>query len=265
MSDAPKQPAAYKVGYRRPPAEHRFKKGVSGNPSGRPRAEAPKPTNPGYAELDDILLAEALRPVTVRENDEIVEMPMIQAVLRSLGVQAVKGHHRSQLALANMVKAVQSARYQDRVNLFKSAVEYKDSWKEAFEEADRKGEPRPEPVPHPDEIILNSNDLTVKFNGPIGPDDKAHWDMMLQRKADALEEIAFYEAKLKRPGKYTSVYEQELKYERRLVEIISATIPDAETRRRPGFDLVRWRDQQPVFQEMQRDRRAKRRRGSAKT
>ena len=35
---------SYVVGYGKPPAEYRFKKGQSGNPRGRPRkAKAPKP------------------------------------------------------------------------------------------------------------------------------------------------------------------------------------------------------------------------------
>ena len=35
MTDTKSGPPSYKVGYSQPPVEHRFRKGVSGNPKGR--------------------------------------------------------------------------------------------------------------------------------------------------------------------------------------------------------------------------------------
>ena len=35
MTDTKSEPPSYKVGYSQPPVEHRFRKGVSGNPKGR--------------------------------------------------------------------------------------------------------------------------------------------------------------------------------------------------------------------------------------
>ncbi len=239
------------VGYKRPPTQHQFKKGVSGNPKGRPpKDQRPPVRTAAHAELDDILLKEALRPITVRENDEIIEMPMIQAVLRSLGVAAVKGHHRSQLALANMVKTVQAARYEDRKQLFQSAVEYKDSWREGFEDADRRGVPRPEPVPHPDEVVLDMNTMEVRFNGPSTDGEKAEWDHMFNLKADSLEEIAWCQRKLKRPGRSKEFYEGQLQHAQKLVKLVDTVFPDESTRRQPGFDLQKWRERRPGYHEL---------------
>lgn len=246
----PANDAGHQVGYKRPPPQHQFKKGVSGNPSGRPRKADRTPSEgQAHAELDDILLKEALRPITLRENDQVIEIPMIQAVFRSLGVAAVKGHHRSQLALANMVKQVQAARYEDRKQLFQSAIEYKAHWREIFEDCDRRGVPRPEPVPHPDELILDMNTMGVKFNGPSTDDEKAEWDHLLKRKADALEEIAYYKAKLKRPGRFKEMYEQEIDHEQKYVKLVDTIIPDEATRRRPGFDIQQWRRSRPGYEE----------------
>ena len=243
-----KPPSRSLAGYRKPPEQHRFKKGASGNPRGRPRKTEPtKSAGASHTQLEDILLTEALRPIQIRENDKVTEVPMIQAVIRSMGVAAVKGSHRSQTTLASMVQAVQAKRYEDLKTLFQSAIEYKDSWQREFDECDRRGIPRPEPVPHPHEIVLNSTTMEVRFNGPISPDDKAEWDQLADRRKVSLEEIAEFRRLLKRPSKFAQFYEEDLAREQSLADMIGGIIPDEATRRRPGFDLQRWRAEKGVL------------------
>jgi hypothetical protein len=59
------------VGYGKPPTRTQFRKGVSGNPGGRPRG-----MTAGRATA--LAIKEAYRLVTVREGDKVVTMPAIQ-------------------------------------------------------------------------------------------------------------------------------------------------------------------------------------------
>jgi len=92
---------------RRPPVEHQFKKGVSGNPKGRP----PKPKAPtGMALLDRFLLEEAHRTVRVNEGGAAIEMSALQAMVRSLVVRGLKGDHRSQVAYLRLYDGAEARR-----------------------------------------------------------------------------------------------------------------------------------------------------------
>jgi Family of unknown function (DUF5681) len=73
------------VGYGKPPTRTRFRKGVSGNPGGRPRG-----ITAGRATT--LAIKEAHRVVTVREGDKVTTMPAFQAVLRGQTTLAAKGN-----------------------------------------------------------------------------------------------------------------------------------------------------------------------------
>jgi hypothetical protein len=243
------------VGYRRPPTQHRFKKGASGNPRGRPRKARPKPSG-GSISVADLVIAEAYRPITIRENDEPVTLPMIQAVMRSLGVAAVKGNHRAQLALTGLVQAAEQRQLDDHRAIFESVLEYKIYWKDVFERCDSIGKPRPEPVPHPDDIVVNGRTGEVIFNGPFDDAEKAQWENLALRKADALEEIAYHRKQLKRSRGDPARHEKMIEVEQRLIDMVESVLPDEKTRRQPDFSIHQWRERQQKIREMKTKWRA---------
>src|SRR5262249_4011389 len=89
--------AACEVGYGKPPRHTQFCKGQSGNPGGRPRRLPVQRANA-------LLLAEAYRSVAIKEDDRMVPVTALQAVLRSQIELAINGNYRAQ---RDILKAVQ--------------------------------------------------------------------------------------------------------------------------------------------------------------
>lgn len=82
----------YEVGYGKPPKHTRFKKGVSGNPSGRPRK---------IMKADDTnILSDLLaKKTTVSENGKRVRIRLIEAYFRRLLMDAINGKPHAVKAL----------------------------------------------------------------------------------------------------------------------------------------------------------------------
>lgn len=78
MEKSPKN----EVGYCRPPKAHRFKKGQSGNPNGRPKG----------ARSFRTIAAEVLgQNITVKENGEEITITRGEGVVRAVTIAAMKG------------------------------------------------------------------------------------------------------------------------------------------------------------------------------
>jgi hypothetical protein len=194
-------PAVQKVGYASPPVEYRFKKGQSGNPRGRPRRSSAKASprfDPGERPTSRLILEEAYRPVTIREGQDVFEIPAIQAVMRAMGVSAMKGNRLAQKTLAEIVQRVEDAEVQSRMESLETFLTYKMKWTEEIERCDVAGLPSPSPLPHPDDVILDFRKGTVSIRGPVTKEEKAEWDKRLQRRAEAQEEVCLFAGKFRK-------------------------------------------------------------------
>jgi hypothetical protein len=103
MTSRTKSPRDYDVGYRKPPVHTRFRKGVSGNPGGRPRKVAGE-------RVKALALKEAYRAVTIKEGGGTVKVPAVQAVLRRQFAVAAKGSALAQRAVFAAIAAIENER-----------------------------------------------------------------------------------------------------------------------------------------------------------
>lgn len=197
------QHGQYSVGYGKPPAKSRFKKGSSGNPNGRPNGARNKV--PRGAGLDasaqpanQMLLEEAYRTITVREGEELIELPVIKAVFRSLGVSAMKGNRLAQATMAELVREIEEDERATRISLVDTACEYKFGWERAIEDARLNGRPEPSPLPHPADVIIDLVRGTVAYAGPMTPEEKVHWDRMLEHREGLQAEVSLLASGYKR-------------------------------------------------------------------
>jgi len=70
------------VGHKRPPVKNRFKKGQSGNPSGRPK---------GAKNAKAVFVDLANRKVRIREGTKVKYLTQFQVVLQAAYLKAMKG------------------------------------------------------------------------------------------------------------------------------------------------------------------------------
>lgn len=221
--------ASYEVGYGKPPAGHRFQKGKSGNPNGRPRnsRNRPRVLDPALQPTDTLVLEEAYRPVTIREGDKVIELPAIQAAVRSLAIAAMKGSRLSQRVLADLVREVEDRRSKEHLTMMENAFEYKQKWTAELDRRRRIGSDLPDPIPHPDDIAIDMRTGHVRTEGPLDEQEKLEWDKRLQRRDDAQAEVNLCADGYRktRSSKLKARWLEDWHFEQRIFDIINDHMP----------------------------------------
>lgn len=181
---------SYEVGYGKPPADSRFKPGQSGNPKGRPRGARNKRPALNEERLKGIILDEAYREITVRDGDRNVTVPMAQAIVRALAVNAAKGQHRAQRLFAEMLATTERQNKALADEWLETAITYKTEWerelhrREALNITDL-----PPPLPHPDQVKIDMNSGQAWIEGPATKDQVEQLRLWEQRRDDWIAEL----------------------------------------------------------------------------
>src|SRR5262249_24925110 len=156
--------------YRKPPVERRFKKGITGNPKGRPPKKKPVP--PGFGALGTadrlgaMALDEAGRPVTVREGDKVSEIPAMQALLRTMFRAAAQGDTKAGRQLLEVIARAESARTEKALEVLQYSAQYKEKHAPIFDKHEHEGLDPPDIYPHPDDVVINEATGEVTIDGP---------------------------------------------------------------------------------------------------
>jgi hypothetical protein len=87
----------YEVGYCRPPAQHRFRPGQSGNPTGQRKDSQVKTIT---EELKEI----ATTKVTIRDGGKSRKVPLMNAILLAHGMNGAKGDAKSAALFFNQAQ-----------------------------------------------------------------------------------------------------------------------------------------------------------------
>jgi hypothetical protein len=163
----------YEVGYGKPPMEHRWRKGTSGNPRGRPRKAQAALAQHSFDPFREQFLAEMLRPISIKEAGRTVELPAIQAISRSLVLNALKGNSKAQQLALNYYKSAQAEQLDDMAGMLRAIELYKTEWPARALQAEREGKPLP--LPRPQHIGLSLARGVMETNGPTDQHQDELW------------------------------------------------------------------------------------------
>jgi hypothetical protein len=127
--------AEYAVGFRRPPLHTRFKPGVSGNPSGRPK------DSKNFKTLLHSILNEQ---ISLQEGSQSRRISKAEAIMRRLIIGALKGDTRDLHALFRL--AEQTGQFEEKPEPLNTIQRVIVSWKHPEDDT-------PEPAP-PDRALI---------------------------------------------------------------------------------------------------------------
>ena len=211
----------YEVGYGKPPEQTQFKPGQSGNPRGRPQGARNKRPALNEERLKSIVLEEAYRAIRINDGDKQIKVPMAQAIVRAVAVNAVKGQQRAQRLFTELLSTTEKENKALNDAWLDVAMTYKIEWDKELDRRQRLGiTDLADPLPHPDHIILDMRAGTAYIRGPSTKEEKQLWDLIQNRKVDFEAELHELEALRGDPDCPQSILLDEIEHTRKILAII---------------------------------------------
>lgn len=216
--------ARYEIGYGKPPAETRFKPGESGNPRGRPKGARNRLPALNEERLKGIILQEAYRAIRINDGDRQIKVPMAQAIVRAVAVNAVKGQQSAQRLFTELLTTTERENKALNDEWLDVAITYKLEWEKELERRKRLGiTDLPDPLPHPDHIVLDMQKGTANVRGPSTREEKQLWDLIQGRKEDFEAELRELEELRDDPDyPHKKIVLQDIEHTKKILAIIHA-------------------------------------------
>jgi hypothetical protein len=126
--------------------------------------------------LKTIILEEAYRTIDINDVNGSISIPMAQAIVRSLAVNAAKGNQRAQRLFTQLLSSVEKDNKRLHDEWLQTAINYKVEWDTELERRRKLGILAPNPVPHPDHVIIDMQTGSVRITGPMTKEEKAVMD-----------------------------------------------------------------------------------------
>jgi len=213
----------YEVGYGKPPAQTQFRPGQSGNPGGRPKGARNKLPALNEERLKNIILEEAYRAIRINDGDRQIKVPMAQAIVRAVAVNAVKGQQRAQRLFTELLTTTERENKALNDEWLEVALTYKIEWDKELDRRKRLGiTDLPDPLPHPDHVVLDMRAGTAHVRGPSTKEEKALWDLIQNRKADFVAELRELEALRDDPECPQEVLLKDISHTKKVLAIIES-------------------------------------------
>jgi Family of unknown function (DUF5681) len=239
-TDASDEPSVT-VGYGQPPVKSRFKAGQSGNPHGRPKGARNKMPALNEECLKSIIMAEAYRRIKVNDGPRQVSVPIVQAIVRSLAVNAVKGQHRSQRLFSELLGATERDNKALHDEWVKTAMEYKNNWEQAIEHCRSRGLPLPDPVPHPDHIDIDLRTGEIVIDGPFSRKQRDKGRDLIKRLRDCREELAWLREEREKTSddEMRTIFDKDIDFETKLQTMIMDCIRKTPWMQREWVEAIK--------------------------